>query len=141
MDFDLSLSLLEMGINVLSITFSIFFAALAFIMSSSDDEFVRFLEEDNLFSKLIGTFKWTVGSLFIALFYSIITYVIASFCAAGDRFEKFSEIILGGFCFLFFYSMIATILSTSDAVKYTQRRIKFVSNVKSEEEEKNDIDN
>lgn len=122
----LIIGLLEMGIGVLSIIFSIFFAALAFIISASDDEFVGFLEEDGFFTRLINSFKWTVLSLFIALIYSIVIYTIASFgMAESERFEM-SEYVLMIFCFLFFYSLIATLLSTNDAIRYSKTRVRYI---------------
>jgi len=125
---DLIKDLLGMGIGVLSLIFSIFFAALAFIISASDDEFVEFLENDGLFSRLINTFKWTVGSLFFALLYSIILYVISSFRMSLNTSFEMSEWFLGLFSFMFFYSLIATMLSTNDAIKYSKTRIKYIKN-------------
>jgi len=132
---DLIKDLLSMGIGVLSIIFSIFFAALAFIIGASDDEFVAFLEEDGLFSTLINTFKWTVISLFVALLYSIFIYIIIAFKISQDDTYVFSEILMAIFCFLFFYSLIATMTSTNDAIKYSKRRITFVSLKKSKEKD------
>lgn len=133
------MSLLEMGIGVLSIIFSIFFAALAFIISASDDEFVAFLEKDGLFTRLIGSFKWTVLSLFLALIYSIIIYVITSFGMSKDESFEMSEYVMTVFCFVFFYSLIATLLSTNDAIRYSKTRIRFIqmtNNKKTNDEEK-----
>ena len=121
--------LLGMGIGVLSIIFSIFFAALAFIMSSSDNEFVKFLEKDKIFTGIINTFKWTVGSLFVALLYSIIVYIAIAFKNELSENFVFSKYIIGLFCFLFFYSLIATILSTQDAIKYSNARIDFANKI------------
>ncbi len=45
------------GITILAIIFSVYFAALAIIMSSSDNEFLKFFEEIKGFSKLISSFK------------------------------------------------------------------------------------
>lgn len=135
----LIMSLLEMGIGVLSIIFSIFFAALAFIISASDDEFVAFLEKDGLFTRLIGSFKWTVLSLFLALIYSIIIYVITSFGMSKDESFEMSEYVMTVFCFVFFYSLIATLLSTNDAIRYSKTRIRFIqmtNNKKTNDEEK-----
>jgi hypothetical protein len=136
---DLIKDLLSMGIGVLSIIFSIFFAALAFIIGASDDEFVGFLEEYGLFTKLINTFKWTVGSLFVSLFYSIIVYIIASFKLSESKDYVFSEILLAVFCFLFFYSLIATMISTNDAIKYSNRRIKYVNLKRNEDDKKHNL--
>src|ERR1041384_3873475 len=62
------------GISVLSIVFSIFVAALAIIMSASDDEFLKFLESDGLYTLLLWGFKFTLFLLFVALMYSLILY-------------------------------------------------------------------
>jgi|SRR5690606_7680788 len=122
--------LLGMGIGVLSIIFSIFFAALAFIISASDDEFVSFLEKKGLFTKLINTFRWTVGSLFFALFYSILLYVVTAFRLSLNSTFQISEILMVIFCFMFFYSLLATIESTNDAIRYSKTRITFVELMK-----------
>lgn len=118
-----------MGIGVLSIVFSIFFAALAFIISASDDDFVSFIEEKGLFTKIVNTFKWTVLSLFVALIYAILIYIVASYSIQykNKNDETFLHIsIIAIYCFLFFYSLIATLLSTNDAIKYSKKRVKFV---------------
>ena len=122
----LSISLLEMGIGVLSITFGIFFAAMAFIMGSGDDEFVSFLQELNVYKSIISSFKFTVFTLFFALFYSIITFIIVSFCEDNKSYSKISEYVIAVFCFLFFYSLIATALSTLSSIRYSESRVKFL---------------
>jgi len=125
--FDLSISIFEMGIGVLSITFSIFFAALAFIISSSDDDFVSFLQELKVYDKIINTFTITVVSLFVALVYSILAFIFTSFYKYKDASLSLNEWFLAIFCFLFFYSLIATALSTNDALKYSERRLRFIN--------------
>lgn len=137
-DGELVKDLLGVGIGVLSIVFLIFFAALAFIISASDDEFVSFLEETGLFSQLIDTFKWTVGSLFISLLYSIVLYVIVAFNLSFNDDFKINEYLIALFCFLFFYSLFATVLSTNDAIKYSKKRITYIEisqRLKKEDEE------
>jgi len=54
---DFAKDIYNVGISVLSIVFSVFFAALAIIMASSDDDFVRFLEKDGDYTLLINTFQ------------------------------------------------------------------------------------
>lgn len=125
-DVELASTLLDMGIGVLSITFSIFFAALAFIISASDDDFVKFLEEEKLFTSIINSFKFTVGSLFCALIYSIIIFVIITFGKSSGDFKSIPELYIALFCFLFFYSLVATIISTNDAIRYSKARVKFI---------------
>lgn len=123
---NLSKDLLGIGIGTLSIIFSIFFAALAFIISASDDEFVAFLEEEGLFTELINLFKWTVGSLFVALLYSLFLYGFVAFGLDSNKDFSINSYYLAGFCLLFFYSLIATMLSTNDAIKYSKARIKYI---------------
>ncbi|MDP2686531.1 MAG: hypothetical protein Q8O62_04880 [Aequorivita sp.] len=132
--------ILGMGIGVLSVIFSIFFAALAFIISASDDDFVEFLERKGLFTRLIDNFNWTVGSLFIALIYSIILYSLCAFELNNKSNFEISEYLVAVFVFLFFYSLIATILSTNDAIRYSKTRIKFVQIMRKKKDEANEED-
>lgn len=101
----LAVGLLEMGIGVLSIVFSIFFAALAFIISASDDDFVSFIEEDGYFTSIVKSFKWTVSSLFVALIYSILLYCVVLFYTefgGKDKYKAIHEAAMAVYCFLFF---------------------------------------
>ena len=50
------------GITVLSIVFSVFFAAVALVMTASDDDFVLFLEEEGYYSVLLWCFQVLVGA-------------------------------------------------------------------------------
>lgn len=114
----------NIGISVLSIVFSIFFASLAFIISSSDDEFVLFMEQNSGFTTLINTFKITLWSLFIALIYSLVMYSIATFKIVDELFYHCS--VVCSFIFVFFYSLTATMMSTKDSIRYAQKRAQFV---------------
>lgn len=125
----MSSTLLEMGIGVLSIVFSIFFAALAFIISASDDDFVKFIEEEGYFTSIIDTFKWTVWSLFFALLYGIILYIVITFYNENNPpvgSSKIHESAIAIYCFLFFYSLVATLQSTNDAITYSKARVKYI---------------
>jgi hypothetical protein len=113
------------GISVLSIIFSVYFAALAIIISSSDDSFVRFLENEGFYQEIVFTFEFTLGSLFVALSYSIVIYIATS----NWIFLKIE--IQPIWCFLFFtflfsYSLIATGQSALDAIKYAKFRSKYL---------------
>jgi hypothetical protein len=125
------MDLFGMGIGVLSITFSVLFASLAFIISSSDDSFVAFLEEDGgVFTEIVNTYTWTVGSLFIGLIYSIIVYSISAFKISIYDDQEINNLFIVIFGFLFFYGLIATLLSTTSAIKYTKRRIDYTKRQK-----------
>ena len=55
----------NIGISILSIVFSVYFASLAIIISSSNDDFVSFLEDGGEYSRIIKIFEF---SLQIGLF-------------------------------------------------------------------------
>jgi hypothetical protein len=88
-------------LTLLSITFAVFFAALAIIMSGSDNEFVYLLEQEGDYSHILSTMRFTLLVLFAALMLSIGLYAWAAI-----RFE--SKVIhqtrwfLALFSFLFF---------------------------------------
>jgi len=94
--------------------------------SSSDDEFVAFLEEEKMFTTLVNSFKYTLWWLFVALAYCIILYISITY--EHDLYPKclVNKYLIVIYCFTFFYALIATLLSTNDAINYAQRRIKFV---------------
>lgn len=121
------------GMTVLSIIFSLFFTALTFIMSSSDNDFILFFEERNHFSRLMVTFKFTLYSLFVSLLYSIILYTLSDFWVKeiGEKSIQLKWYFLT-FEFLFLYSIIATLQSAKDTVTFSTSRTKFL--VKQKEE-------
>lgn len=115
----------EIGISVLSIIFSVFFAALAIIISSSDDEFVKFLDETGDYKAIISSFKFSLSLLFIALLYSIVLTIISTyFKTLGYINQQFYFISV--FIFLFSYSLLATFISTFDAIKYSSYRTEYL---------------
>jgi hypothetical protein len=122
---ELGKDLYGVGISVLSIVFSVYFAALAIIISSSDDEFVRFLEEIGDYSRLIATFRYTIGALFVALIYSIAMYIFTSVWL-NDQITAQPKWFLVTFAFLFPYSLFAAVSVTNDAIQYAKSRSDFL---------------
>lgn len=122
-------SFYNVGITVLSIVFSIFFAALAIIMASSDNDFIEFLEEKSSFSNLLLTFKITLVSLFFSLVYSIILYVGTDYYISNLQSKTVFQhkIFFLVFEFLFCYSLIATALSVKDTMIFSKYRNQFLS--------------
>lgn len=117
----------NIGISVLSIIFSLFFAALAIIMTSSDNDFIEFLEEKNDFTALINSFKFTLLMLFLSLIYSIALSVFSDFI----RIENTKPLVQNKtffliFLFLFSYSLFATGLSVKDTIVFSMFRAKFL---------------
>lgn len=120
------------GISVLSIIFSVYFAALALIMTSGDDEFVHFLEENGDFTAIVDTFRFSLLLLFGSLVYSIVVYIYTSVelysksPAASDAIQEQSEIFLWIFIFFFSYSLLAALGATLDSISYSVFRTKFL---------------
>lgn len=130
-------SFYSVGISVLSIIFSLFFAALAVIMASSDTDFIEFMEEKGRFTFLMYTFKVTLIMLFISLSYSIVVNAYTDYWikkAAGNSTHKSHKIYFVLFVFLFTYSMIATGLSIKDTFMFTKFRLKFIESEKKRKE-------
>jgi hypothetical protein len=117
------------GISVLSIVFSIFFASLSVIMTSSDNEFVKFLEQKRHYSNLIGTFQFTLFSLFLALVYSLLLYTITSYSVSNptptNKYQSTVWFII--FSVLTTYSLIATFFSVKDTFMFAIRRVTFLN--------------
>jgi len=113
------------GIAVLSILFSVFFAALAIIMSSSDDDFVAFLEEDKSYTRIVGTFRFTLILLFAALLFALFlyAYTCVRLQAAVGYQSRWLSLIFG---FLFLYALLAAFAASLDSVAYSGYRSRFI---------------
>lgn len=112
-------------ITVLAIIFPIFFAALAIMMSFSDNDFVDFLEEDCIFSQLLSQFSFSIGVQFFTLILALLLYGHVLFNASNPLFGHL-KIQVVVFVSLFLYTLIAVYLSTLDAIHYLKQRIKFI---------------
>lgn len=123
-----ALSFYNVAMTVLSIIFSLFFTAMAIIMSSSDNDFIEFLEEKNTFTELLWSFKLTLFVLFKSLVLSIILYSGTSYWIETNYSEIWLQhsifILLLQFCFL--YGMIATWFCIMDTVKFSKYRALFL---------------
>lgn len=116
----------EVSISVLSVIFSVFFAALAVLITAGDNEFVRFLEEDGSYRRIIFTFKVTLILLFIALLFSIISFVmILPYTETNIQFLYTKEMVVL-FAFFGLYALFASISSTMDAIKYAEFRAAYL---------------
>jgi len=113
------------GITVLSIVFSIFFASLAIIISASDNDFIKFLEVDKTYTRLLQMFKFTLYVLFIGLVYSILLYSYSSYFSKVTDGQN--KIFLSVFSFLFLYGLFCTFNSTKHSIKYAIYRVRFIN--------------
>ena len=114
------------AIGVLSIIFSVFFAALAVIMASSDDEFVEFLEKESDYTGIIETMKFTLIILFTALAAALALYSYTAY-RISVRIEYQRFLWLMAYSFLFSYALAASLSATLDAIKYSKYRATYLS--------------
>lgn len=112
------------SITVLAIIFSIFFAALAVLITAGDNEFVRFLDEDGSYRHIVWTFKITLLLLFIALMGSIFLFVtVLPYQQSRGWYPEWIILI---FAFVALYSLFAAINACLDAIKYAEYRARFL---------------
>jgi|ERR1035438_7853201 hypothetical protein len=114
------------GISVLSIVFSIFFAALAIVMSAGDNEFIAFLHREGAYTEIVWNFRFAVMVLFISLIVTLAEYVYVGF-RFSHKAEWHSKWFLVLFFFCFSYSLLAVCLAILDAIKYSSNRVKFLN--------------
>lgn len=122
---NLAKDIYSVGISVISIIFSVFFAAFAIIISSGDNDFIIFLEKKNRYSIIITAFKFTLTSLFVALIVSISFYIIAAM-GLSNQCAYQSKYWIITYSAFFSYSLIAAFQSSIESIRYANRRIKFV---------------
>lgn len=122
---DLALTFYNTGVTVLSILFSVYFAALAIILSSSSDDFVKFLEKDGSYTSIIALYKYTIGVLFAGLVFSIIASMVTAYLIKGPELTQ-SKFFSSTFIALFFYGVFCSYNSAKDAILYSMYRLKFL---------------
>lgn len=115
----------NMGISVLSIVFSVYFAALAIIISFSDDDFVEFLEEHQDYTAILWNFKFSLLLLLAALVFSMILFGATSY-AISEGVQRQNTLILCLFIFIGFYGLFAASNTTLDAITYSKYRAKYM---------------
>ena len=140
-DMKFALSFYNIGISVLSIVFSVFFAALAIIVSASDNDFIDFMEEDGSFSTLIWTYKFTLFALFVSLVYSIVLYVSTNYYLDGVRIQENEfwtqhSVFFLIFELLFIYSLVSTVMGVKNSILFTEYRLRFLKHKKSDKKDK-----
>lgn len=126
---DLAKDLYAVGISVLSIIFAVFFAALALIIANTADDFVQFMEEEGDFTELVATYVYTLYLLFTALMAAIANYAWAAWRSAS-KVEHQHFWLLSVYAFLGTYALFAAVASTSDAIKYSQMRLRYLVTIR-----------
>jgi len=122
---EFSRDIYNVGITSLSIIFSVYFAALAIIISSGDNDFIDFFEQEGDYTKLIKNFRYALWLLLIALLSSISLYTTTSFLIYQKEVNQVKYLIVG-FSFLSLYGLLATFMAANDAIKYALYRVKFI---------------
>jgi len=115
----------QLCVNVLAIVFSVYFAALAIVIASPDDDFVRFLEEKGDFTRIVWSLQFCLKLLFAALATSLILFV--RMVVSGGREEAVGEFgwLLAAQCGLTAYALLATHLSARDCITFAHRRAAY----------------
>jgi hypothetical protein len=128
-------------VSTLSIIFSVFFAALAVLITSGDNEFVKFLQKFGAYSEIIWSYKFTLLVIFIALLFSIILYITALFEIPKRVPGVYPLIIMTPYVFLTIYALFCTMSSAIDAIKYAEYRTKYLIAVNKENDKLDDVGN
>jgi len=121
-----AINIYQVGVTILSLIFSIYFASMAFILSSSDDEFVLFLEEKGHFTYLIESFSYTLKVVFIALMFSLSFLIMNFFVMEKIVAPINSRFIVSLFLLIGSYSLFCVIGTTMDSIKFVKYRIEYL---------------
>lgn len=119
-------SIFEVGISLLSVIFSVFFAALAILVTAGDNEFVRFLEEDGSYRKIIWTFRVTLLLLFVALLTAIALFIFTVTRPQNTTPNDLPTVYVVGFSFITLYALFSAVNSTVDAIRYAEFRARYL---------------
>ncbi|SRR5258708_2320273 len=122
--------LFRVGTSVLSLLFSIFFAALAVIVSAANEEFLMWLESDTRsqeksdYQKIVSAYRLSLVTLFLAL---IITLWFFGYTTIriGNGVRHQHNWFLVTFTFFFFYGLFVAVQSSFYAVRFSQFRNEF----------------
>lgn len=113
--------LTDAGVTVFSVIFPLFFAAFTIIITSSDDDFAKFLKENNFYDEIINTFKFTLLLVFITFLYSILLYSTLKLLFNFLNMIYF-YLVAFSYIFLLLYSLFAVFSSILDSIRYAERR-------------------
>ncbi|MAT96871.1 MAG: hypothetical protein CL608_06985 [Anaerolineaceae bacterium] len=133
-EIDFVLAIFELGVQVLSIVFSVYFAALAVVITAGDDQFVGYLERLGVYQNLIWGFKVTLLLLFCALIVSIILYVsVLPFAGKQIKDAYFTNWGFSLYAFFTLWSLFGAAMATLTAISYAEYRVRFLNVNKGED--------
>lgn len=120
----LAKDLFAVGTSVLAVIFSVYFASIAIIMSSGDQEFVGYLVHRGTFQKVLFGFKVTLWLLFGGLVASLGLYSMVSVqIESGSR--SIGELWLASYCFVVAWGIFATLEASLTAIRHSRVRVLF----------------
>ncbi len=122
---DFARDIYNVGITSLAIIFSVYFAALAIIISSGDNDFIDFFDEEGDYTRLIKSFRYALFTLLVALLLSITFYTVATILFYKKEPDQ-PKILMTVFSFFASYSLLATFMAANDAIEYALYRVKFL---------------
>jgi len=118
------------GTSVLSLHFSVFFAALAVIVSAANEEFLIWLESDvptgekGDYEKIVSAYRFSLIALFVALIVSLWFFGYTTIrIGNGVRYQH--NWFLVAFTFVFFYGLFVAVQASFYAVRFSQFRNEF----------------
>ncbi len=131
------------GFNVTlgALVFSVYFAALALVAATDDDEFLRFAAKEGAYAKLIGVFRTTLVLLFVTLLLSIGVYLYTLYQSYLQPQSMVPTWLVSLFAFTILYPLFASINAAFDAGKYAQRRALFLQTIQRDSSDEHDLSN
>lgn len=114
------------AISTLSIIFSVFFAALAVLITAGDNDFVIFLQKSDTYANIIWFYKYTLLVIFVSLVFSIILYFISLFETQKNLPGVFPCLVMIFYVFLTSYSLLCTLGAAINAIKYAEYRTRYL---------------
>lgn len=128
--FEVANEIFSIAVSVLAIMFSVFFAAIAVIITAGDNQFVSFLETEGMYTHIVWTFKFTLILLFSALVLSIVLLVVTLPYSDHKTYPypqwHFPEAYMLAFGFLGVWALFSSAQASLDAIKYAQFRTRFI---------------
>ena len=124
--FPLAKEIFGASISVLAIVFSVFFAALAVLITAGDNEFVAFLQEDGSYIRIVWTFKITLLLLSLALLSSLVLFTTSLAPSQLQPPPAYPRSLLLVFGFLGLYALLAAMHSSLDVIRYAQFRADYL---------------
>lgn len=121
------------GLLSLSVTFAIYFAGHAIIVSSSQDKFIIWLEDaGDIYTNLVNLQRFTLCSLMVAYLLAFILYVWTSYQLQVEV-DKQSKYYFVLFVSLASYAIFAALLSVFGSIRYTKERVRYLKFQKEQE--------